>query len=56
MEDAREDSPLPVDLAGVDFVEELHEHEGVENNSVVLAGRRLQRRSPSAVNVKEFLT
>lgn len=37
-EDAREDVPLSVDLAGIDLVEELHQHEGVENDGVVLAG------------------
>lgn len=37
-EDARKDIPLSMDLAGVDFIEELHQHEGVENNGVVLAG------------------
>lgn len=37
-EDACKDIPLSVDLAGVDFVEELHQHKGVENNGVVLAG------------------
>lgn len=44
-----------MDLAGVDFVEELHEHEGVENDGVVLAGRGVQRRPPPAVDVKELL-
>lgn len=55
MEDARKTFHSPRGSCGVDFVEELHEHEGVENNSVVLAGRRMQRRSPSAVN-EELLT
>lgn len=37
-EDARKDVPLPMDLARVDFIEELHQYEGVENNGIVLAG------------------
>lgn len=37
-EDACEDVPLSMDLAGIDLVEELHQHKGVENNGVVLAG------------------
>lgn len=39
VEDTVKDVPLAVDLAGIDFVEELHQHEGVEDNGVVFRGR-----------------
>lgn len=39
MVDARKDVLLTMDLPGVDFVEELHQHKGVEDNGIVLAGR-----------------
>lgn len=47
---------LPVDLAGVDLVEELHHDEGVEDNGVVLRRGRMQRRVPATVDVKDLLT
>jgi len=54
-EDAVEHVALAVDLAGVDLVEELHEHEGVEDDSVVLGGRRVQRGVAAAVDVEDLL-
>lgn len=53
--DAVEDVALPVDLAGVDLVEQLHHHEGVEDDGVVLRGRGMQGRVPPTVDVKEEL-
>lgn len=39
VEDTVKDVPLAVDLAGIDFVKELHQHERVEDNGVVFRGR-----------------
>lgn len=36
--DAWKDVLLSMDLSGVDFIEELHQHEGVKNNGIVLGG------------------
>lgn len=55
VEDALEDVPLAVDLPGVDLVEELHQHEGVEDDGVVFRGRGVEGRIPAAVDVKHFL-
>lgn len=44
-----------MDLAGVDLVEELHQHKGVEDNGVVLAGRGMERRLPATVNIEQFI-
>lgn len=56
VEDAFKDVALAVDLAGVDLVEQLHQHEGVEDDGVVLGGRRVERGVPAAVDVKQFLS
>jgi hypothetical protein len=56
VEDAVEDVALAVDLSGVDLVEELQEDEGVENNGVMLRGRRVEGCIPPAVDVKDLLT
>lgn len=56
VEDAFEDIALAVDLAGVDLVEQLHQHEGVEDDGVVFGGRRVQRGVPATVDVKQFLS
>lgn len=39
VEDAVKDVSLAVDFAGIDLVEELHQHKGVEDNGVVFRGR-----------------
>lgn len=54
-ENAVKDVTLAVDLASVDFVEELHHDEGVENNGVMFRGRGMERRIPPAVNVENLL-
>ena len=36
LENTHEDVPLSVDLTGVEFVEDLHEDKGVEDDGVVL--------------------
>lgn len=36
--DACKDVPLSMDLSGIDFIEELHQHKGVEDDGIVLAG------------------
>ena len=53
--DALEDVPLPVDLAGVDLVEQLHHDEDVEDDGVVLRGRRVQRGVAAVVDVEDML-
>ncbi|KAH9405920.1 hypothetical protein TYRP_014217 [Tyrophagus putrescentiae] len=53
---AREDVLLTVDLPTVDFIEERHEDEGVEDDGVVLRGGRRFRPVDAAVNVEEALT
>lgn len=35
IKDALENIPLAVDLASIDFVEDLHHHKGVEDDGVV---------------------
>ena len=54
--DALEHVPLPVDLAGVDLVEELHHDEHVEDDGVVLRGRGVERSVTATVNVEDVLT
>lgn len=54
--DALENVPLSVDLPGVDFVEELHHDEHVENDSVVLRRWWMQGGIAAAVNVEKLLT
>ena len=44
-----------MDLAGVDLVEELHEHEGVEDDCVVLGRGRVQRGVAATVDVEDLL-
>lgn len=53
--DGLEDVPLPVDLARVDLVEELHHDEGVEDDGVVLGGWRVEWGVAAAVDVKQLL-
>lgn len=55
VEDAFKDVPFAVDLAGVDLVEKLHQYKGVEDDGVVLRGRRVEGRVPAAVNVEHLL-
>lgn len=45
-----------VDLPCVDFIEQLHHHKGVEDNGVVLRGRRVKRGVTSTVNVEYLFT
>lgn len=52
VEDALENVPLPVNLAGVDLVEKLHHHEGVEDNGVVFRWRSMEGSVPATVDVK----
>lgn len=52
--DAIKHIPLSVDLASIDLIEELHEDEGVEDDCVVLGGRRVQWSIAPAVNVKDL--
>ena len=54
-EDAVEDVPLAVDLAGVDLVEQLHHDKGVEDDGVVLRRRRVEGGVSAAVDVKDHL-
>lgn len=55
-EHAVKDVPLSVDLASIEFVENLHQHKCVENNGIVLRGGRVQRGVSATVNVKDLLT
>lgn len=45
-----------MDFSGVYLVEELHHDEGVEDDGVVLGGRRVERCVTAAVNVKDLFT
>lgn len=45
--------PLTVDLPGVDLIEELHHHEDVEDDGVVLRWRRVERGVTAAVYVEQ---
>lgn len=40
---ALKDIPLPVDFAGIYFVEELHHNKDVEDDGVVFGGRSVER-------------
>lgn len=53
--DGLEDVPLPVDLACVDLVEQLHHDKGVEDDGVVLSGWGVERGVPATVDVKKLL-
>lgn len=55
-EDAIKDVPLSVDFSGIYLIEELHHDEGVEDDSVVLRWRSVERSITTAVNVKDLLT
>ena len=54
-EDAVEDVPLAVDLAGVDLIEELHQDKGVEDYGVVFRGWGMEGCIPAAVHIKDPL-
>lgn len=45
-----------MDLAGIDFVEELHHDKDVEDDGVVFRRRGVERGVPAAINAKELLT
>lgn len=45
-----------MNLASIDLIEELHEDEGVEDDRVVLGGRRVQRSIAATVDVKDLLS
>lgn len=50
------DVSLSVDLSCVNFIEKLHEDEGVKNDGIVLRWRGVERSVATAVNVKHALT
>lgn len=56
MEYAIKNVPFTVDLAGIDLVEQLHEHKGVEDDSVVLGGGRVQRGIASTINIEDLFS
>lgn len=56
VKDAFKDIPFTVDLAGIDFIEKLHHHKGIEDNGVVFRRRGLEGCIPAAVNVKQFFS
>lgn len=56
VEDALENIPFTMDLAGIDLVEKLHHHKGIEDNGIVLRGRGVEGSIPAAVYVKHFLS
>lgn len=56
VEDAFKDIPFPVDLAGVDLVEKLHQYKGVEDNGVVFRGRGVQGSISAVVYIKQSLS
>lgn len=56
VDDPFEDVPLPMNLAGVELIKELHQDKGVEHNGVVLGGRGVQGRVPAIVYIKYLLT
>lgn len=45
-----------MDLTSIDFVEDLHEDEGVEDDGVVFGWGGVQGGIPATVNVKDILT
>lgn len=53
---AIEDIAFTMDFAGIDLIEELHHDKGVEDDSIVLWGWRMQGSVATTVNVKENLT
>ncbi len=56
VEDAFKDIPFAVDLAGIDLVEKLHHHKGIEDNGVVFRRWGVEGCIPAVVNVKQFLS
>lgn len=56
VEDAFKDIPFPVDLAGIDLVEKLHQYKGIEDNSVVFRRRGVEWCIPAVVDVKQLLS
>lgn len=51
-EESEEDVPLAVDLPGIDFVEESHHNEGVEDHGEMLRWRGVQFRTLAVVQVQ----
>lgn len=56
VENSFKDIPFTVDLAGVDLIEKLHHHEGIEDNGVVFRRWGVKGCIPAAVNVKHLLS
>lgn len=56
IEDAFKDISFTMDLAGIEFVEKLHQYKSVEHNGVVFRRGCVERCIPSTVNVKNFLS
>lgn len=56
VKDALENVPFSVNLAGVDLIEKLHHHKGVEDNGVVLRWRSVEGSVPATVDVKQLLS
>lgn len=56
IEDAFEDVPLAVNLAGIEFVEQLHLNKSVEHDGVVLRGWGVEGGIPAALYFKHPIT
>lgn len=56
VEDTIKDVPLAMDLAGIDFVEELHQHKGVEDNGVVFGWWCMERGVTAVVYIEQLFT
>lgn len=56
VEDAVEDIPFAMNLAGIDLVEKLHHYKGIEDNGVMLRWWSVEWCIPAIVNVKQFLS
>lgn len=56
VEDAFKDIPFAVDLASVDLVEKLHQHEGIEDDGVVFSRRGMEGCISAAVYIKNPLS
>lgn len=56
VEDTLENISLSMDLSSVNLIEELHQHESVKDDGVMLWRRSMKRGVPATVNIKDLLT
>lgn len=54
--DSLENVPLPMNLTGIELIEDLHEDKGVEHDGIVFRGWAVEGGVPATVNIQQLLT